>query len=422
MKKLWSIFVLAFLVRIILAPIYHHGDADNYFYWSKYLWEKKDFLFFLGKGIPNAMPATYPPLFYYLLFLWRGFYELVGQMLWWLNLKISLFPSNFIFWYQSYDVAVAFNKIPAILADLGSALLIYKIAVNIGIKKSLAKISCLLFLFLPATWYNSAYWGQIDSLYAFFVLLGFSFALKNRFLWGILALAVSALIKPTGLFVLPAFLIFAVKKKKVFDLLVGMALSLILALILYFPYFPLGTLSQTVAFYFGSFQGELNQLVANAFNFWGLLFGFDQRPDNFPVLGIPLNFWAFLLFILISMPLVIKLWQEPNKKTLLMSAFLLAFAAFLFLPRMHERYFYPTLIFLAIVAGMKKSWLYLFTTLSLIHWLNLYHFWWSPQIPSLISLLTNLTIVRLLIILEVIIFGYFYRQFLLLVEAKQPLP
>ena len=412
MKKLWPILASALLLRLILAPLYHHSDADIYFYWAKYLWEKKDFFLFLGKSVPNAMPATYPPVFYYLLFFWRGLYELVGRGLWWLNLQIPVFPSNLIFWYQSYSVGIAFNKIPAILADLGCALLIYQIALKVGTNKKLSKTAMLLFLFLPATWYNSAYWGQIDSLYAFFILLGFFFALKNRFLWGTFSLAISALIKPTGLFVLPAYLIFAIKKKKAVDVLLGALFSLILALILYFPFQPLNTLAWSVNFYLRSFRGEINHLVSNAFNFWALLFGFDQKPDDFPLWGIPLNLWAFSLFTIIAIPVAEKFWRKTNSKTLIIASFLLAFGAFLFLPRIHERYFYTALVFAAIIGGIKKKWLSFFAVISLTHFLNLYHFWWSPKIPLLVSLLSSLNTVRLLIVFKIAIFISFYRLLL----------
>lgn len=412
MKRLRPFFLLALILRLILAPIFHHSDADTIFYWGKYLWEKKDFFHFLGKAVPNAMRATYPPIFYYMLFLWRGFYELIGNILWWLNLKIDLFPSNLIFWYQSYEIGIAFNKISAILADLGCAYLIYKIIEQLRGSKLLNKWSVLLFLFLPATWYNSAYWGQIESIYSFFILLSFFLMLKDKFLWATFSLAISALIKPTGLFILPAFLIFAIKKKKIIDVFVAGLLGLVAAVISYFPFQPLNTLCWSISFYFKSFRGELNYLVANAFNFWALLFGFDQKPDNFPFLGIPLKFWGFGIFGLAATLVGIKLWKRVANEKLIFASFLLAFASFLFLPRMHERYFYTALTFLAILGSLSKKWLWSFVILSLIHFFNLYHFWWQPKIPILISFLSNMTIVRGIIIINMGIFLYFFLEFL----------
>lgn len=404
-------YILALGLRILIAPLYHHSDPDNYYFWGKYLWEKKDFLFFLGKAVPNAMPATYPPIFYYLLFFWRGFYVFIGQILWWINIRFPLFPSGLIFWYQSYEAGIAFNKIPAILTDLGCAYLIYLICKNVGESKRLNKLSVLIFLFLPAAWYNSAFWGQIESIYSFFILLAFLWAMKNKFLWGTVALGVSALIKPTGLFVLPIFIIFIFKKKKIIDLLTGGALVFVLAVILYFPFQPLNTFVWMAEFYFKSFRGELNYLTSNAFNFWALLFGFDQRPDSALFLGIPFSTWGFLLFSVFLAAVCFKLWERCNSKNFILAAFLCAFASFLFLPRMHERYFYTSLIFAAILGGIKKKWFYTFILLSLIHILNLYHFWWQPKIPLLISLLSNLSVVRGIIVLNIAAFLYLFVGF-----------
>jgi len=38
--------ILASAIKLVLGAPYHHEDADQFFYWGKYLWEKKDFLFF----------------------------------------------------------------------------------------------------------------------------------------------------------------------------------------------------------------------------------------------------------------------------------------------------------------------------------------------------------------------------------------
>lgn len=410
MKRLPLIFGLAFLIRIIIAPIYHHGDADTYFFWAKYLWGKKDFLFFLGKAVPNAMSALYPPLFYYLLFLWRGLYELLGSMIWFLNVKISIFPSNLILLYQSYNFGVTFNKIPAILADLGLGLLIYKIGSRLGTKK-LAFLTTIFYLFLPATWYNSAYWGQIESLYCFFVILGFFLVLKEKFLWAIVSISFSALIKPTGLFIFPALLVYFLKKKEFLDLLVGGIIFLLIALILYFPFQPINTLPWALRFYLSSFSGEISQLTANAFNFWALIFGFGKK-DTVLFLNFPAKYVGWGIFIVSVLIVCIRLWQSKQKKSLFVASFLIAFSAFLFLPLMHERYFYTALVFSAILGSFKKEWLYCFIMLSVIHFFNLYHFWWSPRIPFLVSFLSNLIVIRGIIIVNLIIFVYFLIHFL----------
>lgn len=407
MKRISLWFLAAFILRVAVSPLYYHQDADTYYYWGKYLWEKRDFLFFLGKAVPNAMPATYPPIFYYLLFLWRGFYEFVGSLIWFLNVKIPIFPSGLIPWYQSYNFGVAFNKIPAIIADIGLGLLIYKIGGKIGNKK-FAGLAAVLFLLLPAGWYNSAYWGQIESLYSFFVVLSFFLILKEKYLWSVVTFGCSLLIKPTGLFVLPALLIYFINKKKLVDFIVGGIAGLLLAWILYFPFQPVNTLPWAADFYLKSFSGEINFLTANAFNFWALIFGFKEKITVL-FLGFPAKYWGWGIFVIGLLAICYKQWHDRQKSSIFISAFLLAFSAFLFLPLMHERYFYTTLIFAAIVGSLSKKYLYLFVALSVIHFLNLYHFWWQPGIPFLITLLSNLAVVRGIILLS----GYIFFMYLI---------
>ena len=192
----------------------------------------------------------------------------------------------------------------------------------------------------------------------------------------------------------------------------GGVLGTVMVIISYFPFQPLNTPWWAINFYFKSFRGELNYLVSNTFNFWALLFGFDQRLDSATFLNVPFRFWGFLIFSFFLVVISVQLWKKSNSKQFILAAFLSAFAAFLFLPRMHERYFYTALILAAILGGMRKKSLFLFIILSLIHFLNLYHFWWQPKIPFLIPFLSNLSIVRGIIVLNLAIFFYFLKGFL----------
>lgn len=411
-KGFWLLLFLALLIRLAVAPVWHHSDADSIYYWSKYLWEKKTFLNFLGNPIPGASPPPYPPIFYLLLFWWRGFYDLVGRFLWFLNLKIPLFPSNLIFWYQGRYAGVAFNKLPAIMADFGCAFLIYRIGRIIGGKKNLVKVSAWLFLLLPVTWYNSAYWGQTESLYSVFVLLSFYFALRDKFLLGLFSLTISALVKSTGVIVFPVFLVLALRRKKFVDLLGGAILSVFTAFLLYYPFRPINTLPWAIKFYLNSFHGELNYIVSNAFNLWAFIFGFEPRLAESLFLGAPLSYIGIFVFSIFFLIIIIKLWKSNTSRKFIFAAFLSSFAAFLFLPRMHERYFYTALVFSAVLAGLRKKWLSLFVFLSLVHFINLYHFWRYPKIPLLISVFSNLSVVRLIILSTMVVFFLFLNDFL----------
>ena len=240
-RKLILALALLFVGRVFLAFLFSHSDAVSYYYWGKYLWEN-GFLGFLGKGIPNAMDAYYPPLAYYLLFLMRGFYLLIYKLFWQINLMIPAFPSNFIFWLEAKEVGFAINKLPGIFSDFGIALLIYLIVKKVG-REKLAIPAALAYLATPAVWYNSSLWGQNDSFCYFFVLLSFWLLLENRILFSLVIFSFAIFTKQTAIIALPVFLIFLLTKAKLKEIALGVLFFLIIAFILYFPFQPLNTLS-----------------------------------------------------------------------------------------------------------------------------------------------------------------------------------
>lgn len=409
-RKLISILILLFIGRIILTFLFSHSDAVSFYYWGKHLWEN-GFLEFLGKGVPNAMDAYYPPLAYYLLFLTRGLYVLVHKVFWQINLIIPAFPSNFIFWLETEKVGFAINKLPGIISDFGIAFLIYLIVKKIGQIK-LAIPVALAYLATPAVWYNSSLWGQNDSFCYFFVLLSFWLLLRNKILLSMIVFSLAIFTKQIVIIALPVFSIFLFKKAKLKEILLGILLFMAIAFILYFPFQPVNTLPWALNHYIKSFQGEINYMVANAFNFWALLFGFDNRPDTSFFFGLPLFIWGRSLFIIFAGLILFKLLKLKKDSCFFIASFLLTFAAFLFMPKMHERYFYPALVFGAVIGGFNKKWYGLFWLISIIHFLNLYHFWWFPRISFLIAMLSNLLIVKSIIIVSLAIFIYFLFQFL----------
>ncbi|MBM3205650.1 hypothetical protein FJZ41_02245, partial [Candidatus Shapirobacteria bacterium] len=232
--RLILILVFLFLGRIFLSFLFNHSDAVNNYYWSKYLWEN-GFLGFLGKGVPNAMDAYYPPLAYYLLFLMRGFYLLIYKFFWQINLLIPAFPSNFIFWLETKEVAFAINKLPGIFSDFGSAWLIYLLVKRMGQKK-LAIPASLAYLITPAVWYNSSLWGQNDSFCYFFVLLSFWLLLKNKILFALVIFILAFFSKQIVMIALPVFLIFLWRKARWGDYIAGVLSFLMITFILYFPF------------------------------------------------------------------------------------------------------------------------------------------------------------------------------------------
>ncbi|KKQ50941.1 MAG: hypothetical protein US72_C0026G0001, partial [Microgenomates group bacterium GW2011_GWC1_38_12] len=203
-KRLKIIFIIAFVFRLVLAPLIQHPDVIDNLNWGRNL--RVDGLRgFYQRDIPDAGPPNYPPLYYYINLTNQLFYENVKEVLWKINLNVPAFPSNLYLWFESKSGNIFFNKLPAIFADVGISFLIYRIVKEFKDQKR-GEMSAALFLFLPPSWYLSAVWGQTDSLYIFFILASFLALVKKK--WtelGILYL-LSFLIKPTAVIVLPLFI------------------------------------------------------------------------------------------------------------------------------------------------------------------------------------------------------------------------
>jgi len=411
-RELLKIFLLALLLRFVLAPLAHHSDVIDPLNWGKNL-ENFGFLGFYSRTIPDAGPPNYPPGFYYILAINQWIYRLVKNILWKINLGIPLFPSGFYLWFESDLGRIFFNKLPAIFADLGIGYLIYLFVSQIKNKK-LGLISLSLFLFSPPIWFNSAVWGQTESLFAFPLLLSFYLLYRKRLELAVVFLILSFLVKPTVILVLPIFAYWWLKdgnRKRLFG---GAVLAITLFYIVHLPFNLRDTSSFILNLYQYNIREILGYLVANAFNLWGLFFGFKPKVDSILLLGIPAYAWGISLYVTFSLCLLSKLQKNKDPKIYFLSAALLAFAGFLFLTRIHERYFYLTLLFLAPLTTVDKKLRNIFFLLSGVYFLNLYHFWWIPRIEILINFLSfgDHLIPRILSFVNFLIMIYLFRYFL----------
>jgi Gpi18-like mannosyltransferase len=403
--SLKKILIIAFLLRIIMALLGEHGDVINYMWWSKDLVEN-GLRGFYDRSIANAMPPTYPPITSYIFWMTGYLHKVLWNIIWFLNLKISIFPSNLIFWLESDKGWYFVNKLPSIFADVGIIAFMYKLVTSIKGKKE-AVFCAALFAFNPVFWYNSSLWGQTDSIFALFLIASFYFLHKKKRNISLILYLLSILTKPTAFFVAPVFLIFWIKNLRAAQLVKSVFLVLTATFLLYFPFKPVNTIYWIVDFYVNSLGGELDYIVANSFNLWGLVFGFENVSVNTKILGISSSALGYLLFIL-STTYVFFVWRFKKYKTetvLLMSA-IVSFLAFAFLPMMHERYFYPVLLLLTPLAAVEKRVRNIYLLLSLIHLINLYHFWWVPRIPFLVELLSIVIVEKIIIIIN---FWLFYR-------------
>lgn len=410
-KPILLILLSALILRLVIAPFVEHGDVVQYYYWAMDLWHK-GFLGFYDRNIANATRPNYPPVTTYLFWLSALLHELTWKIFWFLNNWIPIFPSNLVFWLESERGWYFFNKLPAISADMLIIRLLYKFPQYLSPKKLLL-LPSIFFAFLPPFWYSSSLWGQTDSIYAFFMLGAFYLLHRKKLLLCAVLYCLAVLTKPTCLFALPVFLFWWFRQAKLKTIISAVFINFLVIIVLYLPFHPQNLLGWLIAFYKHSLGGQLSYITANAFNFWALIFGFKDVPEQTLFLGLPAYIIGNVLFLLILAACIVYLYvrrEVVNFKTLLISASFVSFAAFMLLPRMHDRYFYPVLILLLPLVGLDKKIRFLVLALAMIHFINLYHFFWVPRVDFLVSLLSNNFVEKGIIILNIGLFFFLGKQ------------
>ncbi len=269
---------------------------------------------------------------------------------------------------------VLLYKLPAILSDLATGYLIYKI-VNKSKGQKWGLIGAGIYLFNPAILANSALWGQVDSLTALTSLLaiyllpsGPEAATGRRpssILLSAASLAIGTLIKPQVAFILPVILFMMLKSKWNFrKIVIYLTFGLLVFILGFVPFWNHSNLIVFIYQRLGISANQYQYTSVNALNFWGL-FGF-WKPDNFYS-----QIAGYLAVLIALIVLCIKLWKAKHPEYYLVS-FVFA-ASFVFFTRMHERHLLPLFAPLAIVAIENPLFLIPYLGFSIIYVANLYY-------------------------------------------------
>ena len=223
-------------------------------------------------------------------------------------------------------------KLISILFDILCAVYAMKIAgVFIRSRAAQTAVFCLV-LFFPTVWLNSAYWGQCDSIYVFFILAALFHVLCKRPVLSVLFVAVAFSFKLQTIFILPVFAVLLMEKKvKWRHLLVFPAayFALVLpAVIIGRPIMDILTIYTSQA---GAYADYVN---LNAPNLFALI---PSAPaDIFMYVGMALS-GAFILAVLF---ILYENKSKINDQVIIVSSLLFAIGVPYFLSSMHERYFF----------------------------------------------------------------------------------
>lgn len=346
------LIILALIPRLILAPQPgYKDDTDCWQRWS-YLIQKRGLtnIYEEYKTPGIFIDPNYLPPYLYILGLLGKIYQ-------------KFFSPQFLL---DTKILYLLLKLPAIIFDLFLGLLIFFFLLPREKFKTAYLISAL-FLLNPAIIYDSSYWGQIDSIHTFFILLALILLYKNKFSFSWIFITLASFFKLQSTILIPFFLIINYKKQEAKKTIINLFIALLTAGLICLPFLVKGKISYLLKIIFTA-PGSYPVLSANAFNFWWLLHGihFSSRsfflirdissssPDLFSPFFIGLIIFLAVYFLTL---LNYHLKKYPSAIFFSTAAFLI-FSFFMIPTEMHERYLYPVLPLICLTLFQnKKMWL-----------------------------------------------------------------
>lgn len=397
--RLTVLLILGLILRLSLLFYDYGWDVNNHLTWAKDLHNRGFTGFYATQSseVYATLFPNYPPLSLFIFYLFYPLQTIAEKIAWQININLPLFPSKLIFFIQNRSFLAAMLKLPAVFADLGIAYLCYLFAKKIiPSNQATNKLITIFILFNPAFFYNSALWGQIDSIPVFFILLSlYSLFYTNKYLLSTFFFVLGILVKPTVLVYLPVYFIFFLNKYKIFKFLKSALFGAIIFYLTFLPFLnalnnpllPISIFSEKIMA-----AQSLPYVTNGAFNFWVLIKGFAGLKDTSPFLfGISYRLWGYLITGFFTVFVLLSSLRKQGSRLdtrlrgydisrYFYATFLIAFAAFLFLTKMHERYSMLLLPFLLLAAFKNRALFKWYVILSLISFLNLYHSWPVPKL------------------------------------------
>ena len=187
-------------------------------------------------------------------------------------------------------------------------------------------------LYLPTVLLNGSYWGQCDSIYAAFAVMALDQALRDRPAASMILFACSFAFKLQAVFILPMILVLIIHRRMKWWHLI---LFPITYGILVFPAVYAGLpINDAIMLYLDQ-MGTVGQgLNYNSPSVYTLI-GEVANKDFAGKMGIVMAAISVCGILLVNLRT-----QYKSERKVLCSALLMAIAVPLFLPHMHERYFF----------------------------------------------------------------------------------
>ena len=382
------------LLRLVLAYVLlpnsgFESDTATFTAWAAQLAKTGPGSFYATAGF-----ADYPPGYMYVLWL-------VG------SLGHILAPLA----HNDVNSAIAaLIKIPPILCDVAIGFVVYRIVKAWRSDRAdatrLALIAAAIYLFNPVTWYDSAIWGQTDSVGALVLLLSVWALIRGNSEGASVLAVLAVVIKPQfGVVALPLVGVVLLRRhllrpdeqpnntvlvpermrgwfereRGAWRLVSSAVASLVVLLVVITPFSldPIGFAQQMA-----QTAGGYPYLSVNAYNPWALVgsggdqplaFGGGWSKDTIPLLGPIPGFLIGTLFLAAGFALgLARVAWRGDRRSILVVAVLLALGFYMLPTRVHERYMFPIFAFLPLLAVVNRRWAAATIVLSVAAFINMH--------------------------------------------------
>jgi len=366
------------------------SDMDSFIAWGEQV-----FRVGFGNFYSSDIWTDYAPGYFYFLWLIAG-------------VKNLFFPE------ASRELYELLQKSVPVIFDLLTALILYRTLLqlpvtSVKLRRSIAYIISALYLFSPFTYFNGAIWGQVDSVFTFFLALSFYYFIKKNAPVACALYVVACVIKPQAAIVAPAYFVLLISSFSLYKKVISVCASVFTFYLLTVPFLGFNSLARL----YGIMQKSVDTYPygsINTFNFWGL-YGFWQPDTSAYLFGITQQNFATFLVLLIAVVssilftfLQYKRIYEEKLLLFCIHSSLLVLLGIMFLTRMHERYLYPFFIYALLSLG-----LFILTKYRLSQHTSIAHIFTRKPIQLFIGTYVLLTIIHLVNLYYVYVYYIYFN-------------
>ncbi len=376
-RRFWLLFGVALLVRAVLMPLPEPIDFDlAYFLFPWMLYSPGHNLvelYLYGEPVVN-----YPPFFMTILLGLGKLYAVLVPTL------------------EKTPLQMALVKLPSVLADMATGVVIYLAAAQIERRQGKATrrplLAAGLWLLNPAVIYVSSIWGQFDAIHTLWMTAALLAAVNKRWGWSGILLGLALLTKAQALTVIPLLALMAWWSgwRALARGAIASGATLAAGLL---PLWIGGAGQSLVQIYIRA-VGYYPAMSMNAYNPWFIahirtreVLGYWVE-DSTALLGpITIRHVGMALvaaYALLLFWALLRRWRAPSHDATpqadavqqigaFFTAGLLTFGFFMLATEMHERYILPALAPLALAAALLRPALAPYLLLTFTAFLNLIH-------------------------------------------------